>query len=123
LGKAKAHGNIVHKAGQITETLLFLRLQGKEERFSPMKLGVCLSINDFFAKIAYHIQVSTQSILQVAIRLPVDIGRLDEYVLQIEAGDQSEFEKLVKIILNGLVRNSSTAVPARYILTATIALK
>ncbi|TID16877.1 integral membrane protein [Venturia nashicola] len=58
-----------------------------EDIFSPMKLGICLSVSDFLSKIAYHIQAPAASILQIAVRLPADIGRLDEYVLQMDAGN------------------------------------
>lgn len=103
--------------------MLFLRLQDREEVYPPMQLGICLSANDFFAKIAYHIQVPAASVLQIAIRLPVDICELDEYVLQIEAGNQSKFENLTNIISNAVGGLGSGTIPARYILTATIAVE
>lgn len=107
---------------QMADTLLFLRLQEKEKLFPAMKLGICLSVNNFFAKVAYHVQVPLASILQMAIRLPVDNRMLDEYVLQVEAGNQSHFEDVTRILSDALGRLDSGTVPARYILTVTIAV-
>jgi hypothetical protein len=120
---AKVHEKNEKKANRTANTLLFLRVHGKEDKFPTMKLGDCLSINDFFAKIAYHIQETAQSILQVAIRLPSDIGMLDEYVLQMGAGHQPEFEKLVKILSDAVIDLDSSTVPVQYILTVTIAVR
>jgi hypothetical protein len=123
LAKVNVHRENSNKADQSAETLFFFRLQGVENKFSPMKLGVCPSIDSFFGKIANHVHVPAQSILQVAIRFPTDIGRLKKHVLQIEAGNQPEFDTLVKIIANAVVELDSSTVPTRYILTATIAVK
>jgi hypothetical protein len=84
-----------------------------------MKLGFCSNVDSLFEKISSHTQVLVQSILQIVVQFPADIGRLEKYVLSIRARDQGAFDLLVKSISMGFSEVDPT-VPKRYILTATI---
>lgn len=87
-----------------------------------MKLGICPNIDGFFGRIASHAQILASSILQIAIRLPADIGMLEQYALLIKARDQTAFDALINIISNAIDEPGPT-IPTRYILTATIAVE
>jgi hypothetical protein len=106
-------------AAQLSETLFFLRFHDNEHGVPRMKMGFCSNVDDLFGKIADCAQVLVQSISQIAVRFPVDIGRLETYVLLIKSGDQTAFDSLIKSISRGMVELGLT-VCRRYILTATI---
>lgn len=106
-------------ATQLYETLFFVRVRGNGKKVSRAKLGICPLVGDLFEKLADSAEVSAQSIRQVSICLPADIGKLQG--LEIKAGEQDAFEFLISIISKGVVDVGAT-VPRRYILPTVVVL-
>lgn len=117
--KVASHPDSSILTAQLSETLFFIRFQDGEYGVHRMKMGLCSNVDSLFGKIADCAQVLMQSILQIAVRFPVDIGRLEKYVLLIKPGDQTAFDSLIKTIAGGIVELGPT-LRRRYILTATI---
>jgi hypothetical protein len=117
--KVASHPDSSIMTAQLSETLFFIRFQDSEYGLPRMKMGLCSNVDSLFGKVADCAQVLMQSILQIAIRFPVDIGRLEKYILLIKPGDQTAFDLLIKTIAGGIVELGPT-LRRRYILTATI---
>ncbi|QDS68427.1 hypothetical protein FKW77_010794 [Venturia effusa] len=118
---ARNNGSFQHfdeaSVAQVYETMFLIRVRGKGQQVSRVKLGFCSSVVDLFEKFGDSAGISAQSIIRVSICLPADVGELQG--LDIQAGEQEAFELLLGIISRGVVDVGAT-VPGHYMLPTVV---
>lgn len=102
---------------RLERTILHIRVGDAWDKIMSIELGSSRYVGDFFEKVSRHLAVGT--IENLSLLLPCNIGKLEKYVVHIEAGKQETFLVLLDILQKAIMKLGTTR-SVRYVLTGTV---
>lgn len=105
---------------RLERTILRIRVGDTWDKIMSIELGSSRHVSEFLGMISRNLAVGT--IEKLSVLLPCNIGKLEKYVLHVEAGKPESFQVLLDTLQNAIVRLGATR-PVRYLLTGTATVR
>lgn len=100
---------------RLSNTLVYIRAGDGWDNITSMDLGSSRDVDYFFTRVSHELE---EVVVHLSILLPANVAQLENYVAQIEQGNQAAFEKMLDILLEGIERLGAGR-PMRYVLAGT----